>query len=695
MKSKTTIVIAIVLIGVVVALLVSSNFSPKEQKQELALSTKEDTKESTKEPSEISYDTFTILMDKMVEGGNWSTEGHKIGEDSTLIVTGLNFTIKKSMATTAPQEPKKETGATETGADTKKYKTLESKNEPVAPPLFLVGNIATVEIKKGLTRKDLEAAFASPNWVNKAGIHLTNGITLKGFGLKYTLNSGSVLAQLKVDDISLKGLSLRAADAATLPGPAGFLKALQVDNFSYNNWALTAEDFGLEYKIAMMEVTDLNFSGTPLLALNTLDPSGLATALSAFSAKNSSTKDVNITLKNTAPGKSGEVIISIAQVEDQDIQRAKIGELKILGAKLEVRNFDMNEDENIQPLVFSVDKFNLTGFDAQDYMNKLVPSLINLSAAVKSKNILKIFDSMSSTMTVADVLFGSYSLDTMGLTGLKLNLGDLLSIELAEADSKLPFKAGILPTASLSTICGLVITLNDDQSKAVGEFGTELYNFGQKFGQTRFEINSEAVTKYDAKTSIFSTKGTKVTVKNLFELHFDTTISGLTTTQLESLSKTPLPAAAMTIALVSPTPIFGDIALEQANVNFINQGLVERTLKFAHAMLSEDVDSAISFEDFKKTLIAGMADNVKAPNTLYLVNGEVLAEALSTFLAQPKSLELNLNPSPLLNAKSLADTIKNRDINTFMNSLNLTIKANGKDAPALKFNVPTPTGDSL
>ena len=684
MKSKTPVVIALVLIGAVIAFLISNNFSPTEPETTFSK------KEGVKGVSGIDYDTFTIVMNGVMGEGNWSAKGHKVGGDNTLTVTGIDFTLQHSPEAVAPEKAKEDTGK-KTAAKKDNAPKSKPKDSPAAPygipPMSIVGNIATVEIKKGMGKADLEAAFASPNWAGKKDIHLTEGLYLKGLSIKYVSDTSEELAQLSVDDVSFDGLNLVAADAKTPSGPAGFLKAFQLDYLSYKNLDLSSKELGFNYKVDTMEIGDLKFNGEPLAGLNTVDPTGLASVLSSFTVKNTSTKNVNITLKTTTKRQSGEILISAASLEDQNVQLGQVEALKILGPKLEIRNLDVDDNENILPITLSLKQVDLNGFDTKSYMNKLVPTIISFSKSLNSNNLTEMLEGIDTSMTMSDALFGSYSLKGMAVKGLEFKLGDQITIVMDEASSTLPREAGKIPAATLDTVKGLVITLNDDKSKAVGEFGTGLYKFGQDFGQTRFEINSESVTKHDPKTGIFSLKGTKLTVKNLFELHYDMTISGLTTKRLKELSETPLSVGIIMIALL-PDSVFGDIALDEASVNFVDQGLVERVLKVVQANLEEKALSSLSPKDFRKIMLAGIIGAINNSGELYLGNKDVLIKALTAFSEQPKTLELNLKPNPPINTEYLSGIILDEDINALLNALNVTIKVNGEDAPALKFNIP-------
>ena len=677
MKSKKPVVIVLILIAAVVAYLALSDSSPKDIK----IGTPK--KDALKGSAGINYDSFTIIMDRLLGAGKWSAKDHQVGDDKTLTVNDLNFTLMESTSTQA--------------STTDKVAPLSKTDSPSRP---LMGHIATLEIKKGITKADLEAMLASSSWTGQQTLHLTEGISIKGFSLKLQPDSAKEASAKGMDqfnftaeNIAISGLRLAASDAKVPAGPASFLKALRFDSFGYENLVIngsTAFENSLESKfeskVAQFRITEFGFTGQSVPNLDTLDPSGLASVLSSFSFKDASTKGISLLLNGDHKGENKKVLITIASINDKNIQLGKVGESKISGIKLEINGQGGDPDvDTMLPFTFKLDTAELIGLDTQSYMNEILPLII--TSAVSDTSNEDFFEAMNATQTLGDFFLSPVSLDKFLLKGMELKIGEQFSIALDESRFEGPVIEGTIPASATNTLKGVVITLNDDKNKVLGKFGNAVYKFGQDFGQTSFEIEAKSSGKYDAKTGDWSSKENQLTVKNLFKLTSTLEMSGMTTEQLKILNEIPMSSAIM--ALMAPKQVFGNIALNELSFKLVDDGLTERSMKYIYTILQEGYgakDAQSSFKDFKEEAIVGVEASITYGIKPYLANSDVLNKSVRTFLTEPESLELSLKPSSPFNVESVMAT--EGDINKILNFLRLTVKANGEDTPPLVFSLP-------
>lgn len=614
--------------------------------------------------SKDAYKSFTLVMNHLAGPDNWTDKGHQVSVISgTLVVNGLNFTLGDKSATAT------------------------------------VVDINQLEIADGVTKDDLEAILATENWQDKKETRLVSDLTFLGVTIKAAANSeneGSETTtdqnsavndsgdqqapgltaqtpQLWLGKLSLKNLSLAAATADALAGPAGFIQAVHLENLDYNDfkYSMTGQSnepaTEVEIKVGSARTTEAGFTGPVITGLDSFDPSGILGVLVRFSAKTSTMENISFTILDGA--------LTVDSLEKKDINGlGAIGDFKISGVKFE----NASPEENFKSITFSLDRSTTSGYDMTDYFQKIVPIL-----AMSKKDPAQAEDLISNIQTLADFFVIPVSFDQTVVENLKLNMAPHIKLEIAEASAKGPFVAGQIPQSYENRIRGMVVTLNDDPAKATGTVGKDIFDFGQKFGQTRFEIEATGGGIYQSETGTYATQPSGVTIKDLVKMTYGLNLSGLTPERLEVLAGIPLSNSLM--VLLSPEETLGDITVNNFYYKVTDSGLTDRLFNYYIATSGNGAGETIPLQEYKKMAVVGLAMAIDLQGRQYVANPEVLVKSLTDFIINPKALELSINPTPPLNVKSVMSL---PSINQVLDSLNVTLQANEEETPALKFIIP-------
>ncbi len=611
------------------------------------------------QPPVDHYPTFSLAMDQLVGAGNWTAASHTAGKDDLLTVTGV--TVKM------PAKKAPETAPAEAGED---GQTAEAPKAAVSKDHAL--EIATVELHKPLDKKALDALIATANWQNQKETKLFDKLVLKG--LRHHLAADPKAYDLGIEEVTLDAAALAAAGADAPAGQAGFLKALRLGGLAYKNFKMTSQTEGEDalVTVASATVAGVAFDGQPLPGLELIDPTGMAGVMGAMSAKSASIKDVAMKI-----GSSAEKVnfsMSMASAEEKDIKAmGAIGALDMSGFKM-----DIAKEGTGLPATITLDKLSMHGFDMSGYFQKMMPAIAAASLDPESADRV-----LSQLYTLADIFVAPMSLDDLAMSGLEFNLGEMMTLKMAEAKVAGPYKTGEIPASQKSSITGLEIIL-PESAEAAGEDGKDLYEFGQKFGMTRFVINAEGEGSYDPATGRMDNRTTRFEIKDLFKMTGSLELGGLTPDRLSKLGEIPLEMAAL--ALMAPEATLGDMSLNSMTLKLEDQGLTDRVFKYTALMESEKGVAPVTAEDLRKQATAGIQMMMQIKGGQYLRNPEAVSKPLVDFLTKPGSLELRLAAEPPLGVKSVMATAG--DQNKILDSLNLSLSANGQTAPALKFSIP-------
>lgn len=579
------------------------------------------------------YESFSLAMDNLAGEGQWSDKGHSTGFfGGVLTVEGV---VVKSE----------------------------------------VGNleIATVELKKPLEKEKLQAVIQATDWKEQKETTIAEGLILKG--VKRVTKNG----EIGYDELNLEGLALAAADANAISGPAGFLKATRVAKAGYKNFKMKVSgDTALDFLSAQMNANGLSFDAEPLAGLDIIDPSGMATVFSSFSAKNLSFKDMTLDIaRNEASGKPGAMKFALGGLEQKGLR----GPFRAADAlALTNLTFSFEIGEGGPPATFSLASMNFNEIDVSDYQNTVMPVI--LAAYSEGGNL---DDAVNGAQTFADFFVSSASLKDGSVKGLDFKIGNIVSMKLAEATITGPMTAGTVSPRQATAVTGLEIIL-PQSPEGLGEDALELYQFGQDFGLSTFVMDIVSEGSYDAATGRLTSNTSKISLRELMDMSLAINMGGLTAERLEALKGVTLDNAL--IALMDPVGVFGALSIENIDLTLNNQGLVERIYAYA----GKTKLNGAPVENVKDMAAGAVTIGLAAQGSMYLANPEGLSTSLSTFLKDPKSLKITLRADPPLSFAAAQEF--SGDQNALLNSLNLSVAANGEaDVQPLRFNIPLAPAD--
>lgn len=639
MKSKSTIVIIALVLIVAAAFLIARQSA-----------------------SSDAYETFTLAMDNLVGKGNWSDKGHEISGASALVVNGVTIRLAAAPKPAQVEAAQPAEGQPADGAESKAQTSAASSRTI---------EIASIEIKKGLSKATMENLLKTQDWRNQKETKIAESIILKGVEHKMPVPGEAEPVNLNIETVTLGSVALAASDDKAPQGRAGYLKALRVEKFAYNNFRASAknEDAVFDALIAEVNAEGISFGEESFLGLDAIDPSGFSTVMSSMTMKSASIKNMTMNFSDKKEEVKGTMLIS--SIEEKDAFGAgSIGYLGMNGI-----GFSLTDKNNF-PVEFKLDKVAVNGFDMTAYMKKMTPVFV--AAAVDPANAE---DLMGEMQTLGDIFVSPFSLKDMSISGLEVKVDNVPLVKLAEASVVGPYVAGQVPAGQKSSLKGFEITLPGDEKAAGGKL-KELYEFGRKFGMTNFVVEAEGEGAYDPATGLFSSRTTKFSIKDLVDITANIEFGGLTTDRIEVLKGIPMKTAF--VALLNPEAVFGKMSFNKFNLKIVDHGLTDRVMKIA-AMEAEGKEDA-SVEEFKAGVIEIINQQVKTQGALIMENSTALSNSLTSFINKPGSLELNLAADPALSFQSVMSM--EGDSNKILNSLNITLSANDEKASAMKFTIP-------
>ncbi|MDL2259970.1 hypothetical protein LJB99_03740 [Deltaproteobacteria bacterium OttesenSCG-928-K17] len=612
--------------------------------------------------SKEAYESFSMIMDKTVGAGKWSAAGHEDQlKDGTLIVKGL--TLKLPPVELPPA-----------------LSALEEDGDDQAPAkVERTVNIATVEVKNLASKATVQSVTSLADWRGQKETKLAESLLLKGVSHQVPL--GSDVMEMSIEEIQLLNPVLGASGAGAPEGLAGFFKAYRADRLAYKNFKMAglSNDAKIDLLASEMSADKIAFEGEPYTAFDALDPSGMTGMMMAMSCQNAALKNFSMNMEAIDEEDKAKIVISIDSLEQKNSKGMAIGSLKANGFKFEITGTPSDHDAAFMfPMLISLDSYTMNGLDMSAYFEKMAPVFAAITTDPEEASEL-----LTKVQTLGDLFVSPVSVDDLSMTGFKMSLGEALSIKLAEASAVGPYKAGQIPASQKSSVKGLEIILPSDAKFNTGST-KNMYEFGRQFGMTHFVINGEGVGSYDPKTGLMSNSTTNLSVKDLFSLKGGIEMGGLTKERIDTLNGTPMQMGLFAL-MMDPAAVMGDISLNSLNIKLDDQGLTERVMAYAAAKAAAEGGTKVELEDMRKITIASVQTIMDTRGKEVLANPEVLSKALVDFYTKPKSLELSLKAEPHLSFKSAMSF--GLDQNAILNSLNISISANGEKADALRFDI--------
>jgi len=589
------------------------------------------------------YDTFSLIMDRLAGAGNWSAKSHD-ESSGTLTVSGLTVKLPAPAAPAAEGE----------------------EAQPAAAGREL--EVATVEIKKLLDKKSVEGILASGSWKDRKETKLADSVTLKGVAHKMPF--GDTTSTVDLEELNLGGLVLAAAGADGPEGLPGYLRALRLASLNYKNFKVQSQapEVTVEALVASVKAEGVSFEGEPLPGMDAIDPSGMFGAMTTMALKSAEMKDMTFNFKDTEGANLGSM--TLAEVREKDVKgMGAIGEMVMKGFK-----FDLTDEKKRQTMV-TLEEITMSGFDMSRYMQKMAPFMA--ASAIDPDNAAEL---LGELQTIGDFFVSPFSVNDMALRGLEMKLADYITIKMAEAKVTGPYRAGEIPLSQKSAVKGLEIILPED-GDMTNETVKDIVEFGRNFGMTRFQIEAEGEGKYDPATGTVTSTTTRFEIKDLADFTAQFELGGLTPERLEKLNQTPL--SMISIAVMMPDAVFGDMAFNAFSLKLTNRGLVERS--FDVAAKKENTTG----EELRLQTKTDVEKRLKLRGSEVLKDPEQLSKPLVDFLDKPEVLEISLKAEPPFSLKSVM--AMGGDKSRVLNSLNIRLSANGAQAQPLVFSLGGPS----
>ncbi len=627
-----------------------------------------------------SYESFSLLMDKVAGAGNWSAQSHE-AKGGTLTVKGLSLKLHSAMPQALLDELKPAAAPeAQTASGQAPAAAGEATAGTPAPAAEAVStlDIATVEVKKMIDKEALDKLLATTDWKNVTETKLADDVVLKGI---VHLEKALPGYELKMEEAGLKSIALGAANGNAPAGAAGFLKALRLGSLTYKNYTFKNEvpEVKMEGVVKEASIEEVKFDGPAMTGLEPMDPTGLITVMSGMTAKKTSLGSMSIRFAGGRGGGDGQGTFSLDSAEALDAKGfGAIGSLTMNGLKFEVVSSDqpMDNPALTPKILFSLDKVESKGFDMNAYLQRFMP--IVAAAQANPEQAEQLF---SRFQTLGDLFVAPMSLDEITVSGLEMNLFDLVGLKLAEAKMTGPYAAGQIPAKQKSHVKGFEINISDDPAKFTGS-GQEFFEILKAFGMHSFKIEAEGEGDYDPQTGVLSRRTNRLVVEDLMEMSGRLDLSGLTAERLEVLKNTPLTMIYM--AMMAPDAVLGDVALDTVNIKIIDHSLVDRIFKAVAASAAQE-GREVTAEQLRTQTAAALQLMLTLRGAEFMEKPEELARTLASFLEQPQSLEINLAAQPPFGLKSVMSM--EGDYNRILNSLNLSVASNGNPAQPIKFAI--------
>ena len=596
------------------------------------------------------YESFSLVMDSLSGPGQWSAQSHEESENG-LTVKGLAFPASASLISRAFPASASLISRSD-GEERDGQATLDS-----------------VFIKRLLPKNRLEKLLALTDWQGQSETDLVRSVRLQGFHWRESRADEGEGADIKIEELDLEGLKLAKAAPDAPAGEAGFWQALRLAALSHKNFRLAVKENEPEAETAFTAVSvayeGLSFDGDRPEASAKPGSGGPGAPWAALSAKSLKAEGLKLDFLGRAPEAPVTINLSLAGFEETDLKY-----LKTVGA-LKLTDFQGRLITG-QDKVFSLRLagFSLSGLDLADYLGRLTAALAAVQDSQDAAEALILGQS-----TLADFFVSPLSLEEAALTGLEMDLDGLASIKAEEIKTVGPYRAGEIPASAKSWTKGLEISLPGDPQAEPGSPGRDIYEFSQLLGQTFFAVEAEADSSYEPGTGRWTTRLGRFSVSDLFGLSYSQTWSGLTPDRLEKFKKTPLAALGLTL---NPDGLWGDTSLNALNLKYTDQGLVDAIFNF-----QAKSEGGATGAELKERTIANAGLMLAYLSARYIKNTEDLSLPILDFLKSPRSLEIDLKAEPPLTFDGL--NALNSEPSVILDSLNLTVSANGQAGSPLRF----------
>lgn len=581
-----------------------------------------------------AYESFSLAMDHLAGQGKWSVASHDIEPfESTLVVKDLIF----------PWPPRSQ-------QDSGQRLTIK-----------------TLKIRDGLSKAELKKVLAQTSWKNQKEVKLAEGLIIEDLS-----GVAGDKPMITVKELKAEKPSLAEAGQNNPEGALGFVKALRVKDLSWKDLAIirhSGEIVG-EIKSRVGHLEELSWPGALNPDLLKINPSGWLALAAALNSRSTLAENIFVSITSGEKGPSSS--LNLKKLKGSDwASWEKIGLVE-----LEDGRMDLNLADGIPPLQMSHKSLKIKGLGLKDFLDRYLPVAMEADKSPQGAAEMHM-----NLMTLGSFFTPALHLEEFSLRDFAGQKGPMtFKIDRAEISG---YEAGRLSPKEFCLLEGVELNLpTDPQSVKGSKCLTAFYKFGRDFGQSQFKLGGSAETAYDAGDGRWRRQLNILEIKELGTFSGDLDLGGLTDERLAALKKIPLSNSYL--ALLMPEQILGQLSLHEFYLRFLDEGLTDKLLRYkAKTEFNSDDGNLL-----RQAAIEQLQLFNQLQGSQYLVNPDDLVKPLTAFLTTPGSLELMIRPEPALSAESMEKTAPDGNINRLLDSLNISLSANGLTYDQLRFKLP-------
>ncbi|MDR2455336.1 MAG: hypothetical protein LBE49_01910 [Deltaproteobacteria bacterium] len=572
--------------------------------------------------------TFETLMNALAGPGNWTSE--KIS---------YSLTSKAMIASNVTVD-------------------LKSFDPSLDQPL----KIASVEIKNGLSRAELQALLALPDWRTQNEKSLADSVKLTGVSID-NQDEASVVT-LSAKELLFEGLSLSAAGSENAPGPLGFVKSGAVKRLLSSSLSLSVN--GADTSTLSISLEKVDSHGLSYLS----DLSDLASfyqLATMLSIESQIFSNLSVNFRD----RTGKNTLKAAMAEQT---RGPAGDLRYdsvvsKGMSLDFALILEDDSDTVTNFASSIEEATFTDVDVKPLLEKIFRSIELTGDASPDA-----FESaMERFTTLADLFTLSYSLGTAEAKNVKMSLDSSVLLSVDSCAYTGPSIAGVIPPKQSWSFSGLRISL--PQTEPDIAYLKKIFAFGRDFEQTEFVLNNLVSTAYDPATgSLVYTGRPAVEGDNLAVINLDIGFANLTPDLVEAMNSIPMVEAENVLFL----PGFADFGLSKLRLEITDDALIDKIIGYAAKKNGQNKEVMRTTVAVTAPILLGLAEN-RVGNTAEI--GQLVSE----FIVDPNLLVIDLSPTEPL---SMTSILRSQTQSELLNSLNATITVNDNSPLLIEFIEP-------
>ncbi|MDR2200390.1 MAG: hypothetical protein LBR53_13265 [Deltaproteobacteria bacterium] len=587
-----------------------------------------------KETENDAWLSFQLIMNGLFGEKGWSAESHSYA-NGALTVTGVK-------AEADPGE-----------------KTLpgEWKN-PISVKSLTLTDLAP--------SKDVSLILSSPNWEGKEDKILASRLALKG--LESGCEISGLAASFALEALELNQLTLKKAPNPPFPGRAGFLKSLEVAKAAYQGFVFKGVSPGENREETTLFIDSFSLSGLNFQGRGLLEDQSLLNVITSARASQMEWVNVKVDFSDSRANKASFQAESSGVTGQDGVGKYATLLLKDFQAQLDL------PDYNLRSTRLKLASYEFLNLDMSDFYRDFFTGVDGDKLLKGDPEALERLDRNSEDNAAVSLLFVHPSaFDSWKINGFQASYnGIAFGADLIDCQG--PVKRNVV-SPSVVSVRNLYVNLADT-SGLPEEYARKVKEFTDVSGDANLSISGDFKLDYDPATGTARYVYNDWKADPLFTVNLAVELSGLTPKFVEALSETPMKRVEGILLI----PEFSDFGLSEIDLSYQDRSMVPKILKALAA------DQGKSPEDYVQDLITRMDALAEEafPGDPEVKDGA--AKAAADFLADPKSLRINVKPeSPFTLETLLTTTISENDLTALLNTLGISVSANESDPLRLKF----------